>query len=382
MKLSENKIDVWILIPVLLLIIFGIGAVYSASSNYSLSRFNDANYMLKQHLMKVVIALIVLFFFTNLDYKYYQQYGKLMMWLSIALLVIVFIGFASELKGATRWIKLGPLNFQPSDLAKFTLIIYLSCLLVRKKNYLHLLYKGYLPLLFYIVVVTILVAMQPNFSTSIIIFGSSMLLLLITNVKIKHLAVTMASFIPFVALFIYSKAYIIERLTYHSDFTAGGSSNYQLIQAIIGFGNGGILGVGPGNSLQKEFFLPEAYGDFIYSIVGEEYGFIGTIAVLLLFVIILIRGYKVSKLIDDDFGKYLSFGITTILSSYAVVNMSVACGIIPTTGVPIPFVSYGGTALIINSMAIGILLNISKNSRRTEKVTDLSRNAEDNYLTR
>jgi cell division protein FtsW len=128
--------------------------------------------------------------------------------------------------------------------------------------------------------------------------------------------------------------------------------------------------------------LPEAYGDFIYSIVGEEYGFIGTIAVLLLFVIILIRGYKVSKLIDDDFGKYLSFGITTILSSYAVVNMSVACGIIPTTGVPIPFVSYGGTALIINSMAIGILLNISKNSRRTEKVTDLSRNAEDNYLTR
>jgi cell division protein FtsW len=369
-------------VPVLLLIIFGVGAVYSASSNYSLARFGDANYMLKQHLVKVVIALIVLFFFANLDYRYFQQYGKLMMWFSIALLCVVFIGFASELKGATRWIKLGPLSFQPSDLAKYTLLIYLSCLLVRKKKYLHLLYKGYLPLMFYIILVSVLVAMQPNFSTSIIIFGSSMLLLLITNVKIKHLAVTIASIIPFVALFVYSKAYILERLSYHSDFTAGGSSNYQLIQAIIGFGNGGLFGVGPGNSLQKEFFLPEAYGDFIYSIVGEEYGFIGTFAVLMLFVIILIRGLKVSKLIKDDFGKYLSFGITTILSSYAVVNMSVACGIIPTTGVPIPFVSYGGTALIINSMAIGILLNISKHRHQTEEVADFSKSVEYNFLTR
>jgi len=380
MKLTGNKLDVWILIPAVLLIIFGIGAVYSASSNYSLAKFNDANYMLKQHLVKVIIALIVLFFFANLDYRYFPQYGKLMMWLSIALLGIVFIGFASELKGATRWIKLGPINFQPSDLAKYTLIIYLSCLLVRKKKYLHLLYKGYLPLMFYIFAVTILVAMQPNFSTSIIIFGSSMLLLLISNVKIKHIAITLASVVPFAVLFIYSKAYIIERLTYHSDFATGGNSNYQLIQAIIGFGNGGIFGVGPGNSLQKEFFLPEAYGDFIYSIVGEEYGLIGTIAVLLLFIIILIRGFKVAKLIKDDFGKYLAFGITTILSSYAVVNMSVACGIIPTTGVPIPFVSYGGTALIINSMAIGILLNISKNRFETEEVADFSKNVEYNYL--
>jgi cell division protein FtsW len=155
-----------------------------------------------------------------------------------------------------------------------------------------------------------------------------------------------------------------------------------LVQAVIGFGNGGFFGVGPGNSLQREFFLPEAYGDFIYSIVGEEYGFIGTFAVLLLFVVILLRGYKVAKMVKDDFGKYLSFGITTILSSYAIVNMSVACGIIPTTGVPVPFVSYGGTALIINSMAVGILLNISKHRNENETSVEFSKNEEFNFLTR
>jgi len=382
MKLSDYKIDIWILIPVLLLIIFGIGAVYSASSYYSLAKFNDANSMLKQHLIKVVIALIMLFLFTRIDYRYYQNIGKLMMWVSIGLLAVVYIGFATSMKGAARWISFGPFNFQPSDLAKYTLIIYLSCLIVRKKNYIDLLYKGYLPVLFYIGVVTVLVALQPNFSTAIIIFGSSMLMLLIAKVKPKHLIITAISVLPLIAIFILSKAYIMERISYHSDYTTGGSSNYQLIQAIIGFGNGGITGVGPGNSLQREYFLPEAYGDFIYSIIGEEYGFIGTIAILALFMIILIRGYKVAKTINDDFGKYLAFGITTILTAYSVVNMSVACGIIPTTGVPIPFVSYGGTALIINSMAVGILLNISGHRHETEKNQELTNGDEYNFINR
>jgi cell division protein FtsW len=338
--------------------------------------------MLKQHLIKVVIALIMLFLFARIDYKYYQNIGKFMMWASIVLLAIVYLGFATSIKGASRWISFGPFNFQPSDLAKYTLIIYLSCLIVRKKNYLDLLYKGYLPILFYIMVVTILVAFQPNFSTAIIIFGSSMLMLLITNVKPKHLIITAISALPLIVLFILSKSYIIERLNYQRDYATGGSSNYQLIQAIIGFGNGGIFGVGPGNSLQREFFLPEAYGDFIYSIIGEVYGFMGTIAILALFIIILIRGFKVAKVITDDFGKYLAFGITTILTSYSVVNMSVACGIIPTTGVPIPFVSYGGTALIINAMAVGILLNISSHRYDSDKNPDLINNEDYNYIKR
>ena len=359
MKLKGYKIDIWILLPVLFLIVFSIGAVYSASSYFSMETFNDPNYLLKQHLIRVAIALSLLFIFARIDYRYYQDIGKILIWVSIFILLFIYIGGVSEVKGASRWISIGPVSFQPADFAKFALIIYISHLLVKKKNYIHLLYKGYLPILFYIIIITGLVAFQPNFSTALIIFGSSIVLLILSNVKLKHIVYTIVSLIPFGVIFVLSKSYIVERFTSHAEFTAGGDSHYQLQQAIIGFGNGGLFGMGPGNSLQREFFLPEAHGDFIFSIIGEEYGYIGVFILIILFAFILIRGYKVAKKVKDDFGKYLAFGITTLITSYAVVNMSVACGLIPTTGVPIPFVSYGGTALIVNSIAVGILLNIS-----------------------
>ena len=359
MKLKGYKIDIWILLPVLFLIVFSIGAVYSASSYFSMETFNDPNYLLKQHLIRVAIALSLLFIFARIDYRYYQDIGKILIWVSIFILLFIYIGGVSEVKGASRWISIGPVSFQPADFAKFALIIYISHLLVKKKNYIHLLYKGYLPILFYIIIITGLVAFQPNFSTALIIFGSSIVLLILSNVKLKHIVYTIVSLIPFGVIFVLSKSYIVERFTSHAEFTAGGDSHYQLQQAIIGFGNGGLFGMGPGNSLQREFFLPEAHGDFIFSIIGEEYGYVGVFLIIILFAFILIRGYKVAKKVKDDFGKYLAFGITTLIASYAVVNMSVACGLIPTTGVPIPFISYGGTALIINSVAVGILLNIS-----------------------
>jgi cell division protein FtsW len=189
--------------------------------------------------------------------------------------------------------------------------------------------------------------------------GSSLLLLYIGNAKVKHIAITIVSLIPVAIAYVFSKSYILGRFTSYAEYASGGDPKHQLSQAIIGIGSGGIFGLGSGNSIQKQYFLPEAYGDFIFAIVGEEYGFIGAVLILFLFSVILIRGYKVAKEVEDDFAKYLSFGITTILTSYALVNISVACGIIPTTGVPIPFISYGGTALVFNSIAIGILMNIS-----------------------
>jgi cell division protein FtsW len=359
MKVKGYKIDVWILLPVLMLMLFGIGAVYSASSYFSLAKFNDPSHMLKQHIIRVVIAIVMLFAFARIDYRYYKRLGKWMIMVSILFLVIIYLGFFTSIKGATRWIVVGPINFQPSDLAKFTLIIYISLLLVKKKEYVHMLYRGYLPMLFYVIMVAVLIAFQPNFSTASLIFGTSMALFLMTNVKVKHIFYTFLVLLPFVVLFVISKSYIVDRFTSHNDYNSGGTQNYQLIQSVIGFGNGGLTGVGAGNSFQREFFLPEAYGDFIFSIVGEEYGFIGTVLVITLFALLMYRGYKLAKTMKDDFGKYIAFGITTIISAYAVVNMCVSTGLIPTTGVPIPFISYGGTALIINSIAIGILLNIS-----------------------
>lgn len=379
MKIGGYKIDIWILIPVLLLLMFSIGLVYSASSDYSVSKFKDVNYMFKLHLIKVLMALVLIFIFAKIDYKYYQKYSKWLMLISVFFLILVFV-IGVSVKNVNRWINFGPISFQPSDLAKYTLVLFIANLLVKKKNKLTDLYKGYLPLIITIIIVSFLVAAQPNFSTSLIIFGSSVLLLLISQVKFKHIFITGLSLLPVVLLFVLTKSYIRSRIENYADFTSSGTAQHQLNQAIIGLGNGGIFGVGGGNSLQKQFFLPEAYGDFIFSIIGEEYGLLGTLAVIFLFAMLLIRGYKVAKKIPDEYGKYVAFGITTIITAYAVVNMSVACGIIPTTGVPIPFISYGGTALIFNSIAVGILLNIS--SYRNESPDSFDDNSESNNIFR
>lgn len=370
MSLTENKnrIDYWLLLSVLLLMFSSLAIVYSASSSFAGERHGDPSLYLRQHAVRVLIAVICLFAFSRIDYKIFQQYGKPLMWFSIALLMSIFIIGVDEVKGAARWIRIGPLSFQPSDIAKFALIIYLSAILVKKREYLHWLYKGYLPMYFYIVLVTGLILLQPNLSTAIVISTTSLLLLLMTNVKVKHIFYSVLALVPFAVIFILSKDYIVGRLTSHAEYTSGGESNYQLYQAIIGFGNGGLFGIGPGNSMQREFFLPEAHGDFIFSIIGEEYGFIGTLGVVILFGIIAVRGYRTSKLINDEFGKYVAFGLTTIITLYAIVNMCVSTGLIPTTGVPMPFISYGGTALIINATAVGILLNIS--SRRYDESTE------------
>ena len=358
MKFHGYKIDIWILIPVILLLVFSIGAVYSASSDYSLFKYKDASHMFRLHLIKILLAIAFIFIFAKIDYKYYRNISKYLIWGSIISLLLVFI-IGVSIKNVNRWINIGPISFQPSDFAKYTLVFYISHLLVKKKEYLDKLYRGYLPVLLYIMIVCSLVALQPNFSTSMIIFGSCILLLLMSQVKFKHILITGLCLMPVAVAFILTKSYIRSRIENYADFTSGGTAQHQLYQAIIALGNGGIFGVGGGNSLQKQFFLPEAHGDFIFSIIGEEYGFIGAFVVVFMFALILIRGYKVAKKIPDEFGKYVAFGITTVLASYAVVNMSVACGIIPTTGVPVPFISYGGTALIFNSIAVGILLNIS-----------------------
>ena len=358
MNEKTNKIDIWIFLAVIALLMFSLLVVYSASSYYFYETKKDTEFLLRNHLLKVILGIAMIFFFMKLDYTLYKKISKYLIWFAIFLLLYVLL-FAAAKKNVYRWIDIGPLSFQPSDFAKYALIIHISYLLMKKKEYTHLLYRGYLPVLFYIILITALVAFQPNLSTSLIIFGSCMLLLFVSPVKLKHMIITVLLMIPFIIVFIVSNEYMLNRLSDYSEYASGKGTEKQLAQAIIGLGNGGIIGVGAGNSYQKEYFLPEAYGDFIFAIVGEEYGFIGATVLIIIFVILIFRGYKVAKETDDDFGKYIAFGITTIVALYSFVNISVATGIIPTTGVTIPFVSYGGTALVINCIGIGILLNIS-----------------------
>jgi cell division protein FtsW len=366
------KIDIWILLPVLFLMIFSIGAVYSASSSFAEARFDDSNFMLKQHAVRIIVSIAIIFLFVRIDYRFLNDITKVLIWMTVLLLIVTLFAGKGEIKGANRWIELGPLSFQPSELARYTLVIYLAYLITKKKDYIKMLYRGYLPLLFWILLIVGLIVIQPNLSLSIIIFSTCMLMVYLAGAQLKHMAFTLASLIPLVTIFILSKDYIIGRISSYADYASTGTSGYQLNQALIGFGNGGLFGIGPGNSNQREFFLPEAHADFIFSIIGEEYGFIGTFVLLSLFILIMIRGYKIAKEVKDDFGKYLAFGITTLITLNAIVNMAVSSGVIPTTGVTLPFISYGGTSIMFNSVAVGILLNIStfRNEREEDLIKD------------
>lgn len=354
-----NKIDLWILIPVLALIMFSLGVVYSASSSWSVKLNGDSSYLFRNHLIRAAIGIFLIFLFSRINYMHLIRYRKWLMGAALLFLFYLLFAGVETTKGAARWIRIGGFSFQPADFVKYALLVNIAYLLSKKKDYVSNLYYGYLPVLGYVLAVVSLIAMQPNFSTASLIFIASLMVFWVGKVKVKHMAITVLSIIPVAILFILSKPYILNRIFSYQEHSSGGDTGYQLSQAIIGFGNGGIWGVGPGNSNQREFFLPQSYDDFVFSIVGEEYGLIGVTLVIVLFGIFIYRGLKLSKVMQDDFGKYLAFGITIIIGLNAAINMMVAAGMIPTTGQTLPFISYGGTSIIFNSMAVGFLLNIS-----------------------
>lgn len=361
MESKINKIDIWILIPVLALITFSLGVVYSASSSWSEKLTGDSAFLFRSHLQKVAVGVFLIFFISRFSYTYLIKLRKFAMAAALLMLLYLLIADVDSSKGAARWIYIGSFSFQPADFVKYALLINLAYLLDKKKDYISNLYYGYLPVLTYVLIVVSLIALQPNFSTAFMIFVSSLMLFWIAKVQVKHIFFTVLSLLPAAFIFILSKPYILNRIFSYHEHTTGGSASYQLSQAIIGFGNGGFWGVGPGNSNQRDFFLPQSYDDFVFSIVGEEYGFWGVLIVISLFILFIVRGLKLAAVVQDNFAKYLAFGITVLIGMNAVTNMMVAAGIIPTTGQTLPFISYGGTSIIFNSIAVGILLNISTN---------------------
>jgi len=220
---------------------------------------------------------------------------------------------------------------------------------------------GFLPLMVWVVAVTLLVLLQPNFSTGAMIVLLSFLMLYVGGARISHMVAAVGAALPLLLAYMMSASYRRARvLSFLSGATEElGSASYQRWQGIIGFGSGGIFGLGPGASRQRDFFLPESYGDFVFSILGEEYGLIGTVCIMAIFLIIMFRGLKIAKHAQDDCGRYLAIGIVSSITLFALVNAAVTLGILPTTGLPMPFISYGGSSVLFSSIAVGVLLNIS-----------------------
>jgi cell division protein FtsW len=360
MRAERNHIDIATLIAVLVLMVLSLGVVYSASSTWALLKSGNSEKLLGSHAIKVLLGFAMIFIFMNIDYKKYKKITKPILIGAVLLLLVTFV-LGGEVKGATRWLRFSGFGLQPSEFAKYALIFHICTLLAEKRDKIRDFKEGFIPMMIWIGCVTLLVLAQPNFSNGAMIFAISLVMLFIGRAKITHLGLTFAALVPLLLLYMVSAEYRMKRIM---SFFSGGSgtgnhSNYQLWQGIIGFGNGGIFGLGPGQSRQRELFLPESYGDFVFSIIGEEYGLIGAIFILLLFLTILLRGMKIAKNSRDDFGRYLAVGITVSITMYALINAGVTLGILPTTGLPMPFMSYGGSSMLFSAAAVGVLLNIS-----------------------
>ena len=356
--MQKNHIDIWLMVAVLGLMVISLGVVYSASAEWAYARYENQNHYLDLHAIKILLSIGALFAGLSIPYRVYKKLAKPALIIAIAFLAVTLI-LGGETKGAVRWLHYGGLGFQPSEFAKFTLLFYLCALLTVKGETIRDLKKGFIPAMVWVGIVTLLVMLQPNFSTAAMIIILSVMILFVGGVRFSHLTATMGCLIPVLAGYVLIAPYRLQRMKLFIQSRTNGRANYQLWQGMIGFGNGGIFGVGPGESRQRDLFLPESYNDFVYSIIGEEYGFIGAVFILAVFLFIMIRGYKIAKNAKDDFGRYLAIAITGTITLYAVVNACVALGIFPTTGLPMPFISYGGSALLMTAFGAGVLLNIS-----------------------
>ena len=353
-----------LMLIVSILMCIGIAVVYSSGAEWASTKYSSSEYFLWRQLVFSALGLGTIVLVSQFDYHFFWKTSKIILFASIILLFLLLAMKAVGLiSGAARWIGFGPLKFQVSDFAKYAVIFHFSKLLTEKQAYIRDLNNSYYPLLILLLIVVFAVALEPNFSTASLIALIGFMLMFIGGVNIRHILTTFSLLIPVAAVFAIAAPYRVARLlSFFSDDEKGMS--YQVIQALIGLGNGGMFGLGIGASKQRELYLPLSYNDFVFVVIGEEYGFVGALVVIALFAGFFICGLIIAKHASDNFGKYVASGITMAITLFAFVNIAVACHLLPTTGVALPFISYGGTALLFNSLGVGILMSIAGQKKR------------------
>jgi cell division protein FtsW len=357
-----KEIRVSIAFIVIALIAIGITMIFSSSFVYALEQYNDAYYFLKRHLLFLLVGVIGTACIMAIDYRDLQKIAKPLLMGSIILLVLVLIpGIGKSISGARRWFKIGVFSFQPSELAKLTVLIYTADFLARKKEKITSFVEGFMPLLMILGITCLLIVKQPDLGNSVLIASIVFIMMFVAGAQMLHMSILVLMTIPVLFFLITKVAYRLKRIIAFIDpWKDSQGVGFQLTQSQIALGSGGILGIGLGQSKQKLFYLPAAHTDFILSIIGEEMGLIGALLVVLLFVIFIWQGARIAKRTHDPFGYFLAVGIVTMIGLQAIVNIGVSIGALPTKGLPLPFISYGGSALIFNMMAVGLLLNISR----------------------
>lgn len=351
-----------VFLMVVLLLMLGIVMIYSSSAVHADTISGDSMYFVKRHLMFLVMGLIAAVMCMVVPPGFFRDNAKTIMLISLFLLVLVLIpGIGTKAGGARRWIRVLGFGLQPSEFAKIALILYLSDFTTRKRYMLGSLVKGFLPALFVIGFTGGLILLEPDLGTSVAAGFIGIVILFVSGVNLKHLGVLMAAAVPLLLAAIVCAPYRIKRvLAFVSPWEDPKGIGFQLVQSFIALGSGGLFGVGLGASKQKLFYLPQSHTDFIYSIIGEELGFIGAISVLILFAVIVWYSLKLSFKVKELFMSRVIFGIGMMIAFEVIVNVGVSAGALPTKGLPLPFISYGGSSLVVHMAAIGILLNMSR----------------------
>lgn len=353
--------DYMILIPVILLLGLGLVVVYSASSHLAAHRLGDSYYYLKRQALFCILGLGLMVLTRYVPCTLYSKLVYPLLLISACLMLLLFIpGLGYKVGGACRWLRWGMFSFQPSELAKFSLAVYMAYSMAKKGTNMKTFSKGLLPHLVVTGAFMLLIILQPDLGTALIMGCWVMLVLFVGGVRSIQLFSVIAVSVPVVLWLVWQADYRLKRwIAFLNPWEDPKGIGFQIIHSFLAFGSGGILGAGLGNSKQKMFYLPEPHTDFALSIAGEELGLLGVTAIIVLFGTLFIAGIKVALKARDLYSSYLAFGLTCLIGLQVVVNIGVVMGLLPTKGLALPLISYGGSSLVINLLSIGILLNIS-----------------------
>ncbi|HJL78603.1 MAG TPA: putative peptidoglycan glycosyltransferase FtsW [Candidatus Marinimicrobia bacterium] len=364
--ISKNY-DRVLISAVILLCIIGTVMLYSASSIRSLmeSENQTATLYLVAHLKRLLVGIIIMFLMMSFDYRHLKKYYLHLIFGAIGLLIITKTIFLIKgISTPARWFYVGSVSIQTSDIARLSLIVFLAVYIDKKRRQLEDFYTGFLPSVFAIIIIMSLIIIQPDFSSAIMLGLIGGIMLFIGRAKLSQLLATSVTGLAIAVPVLLMAPYRWDRIrSWWNRNEELSTIGYQAYQSLISLGNGGFIGLGLGNSLEKNMFLPEPHTDFIFSIIGEEMGFVGTLFILTLFLLVFQRGIRIAKECTDPFGVMLAVGISFSFILYAFVNAAVVTNVFPVTGLPMPLISYGGSGMVINLASMGILLNISQAKR-------------------
>ena len=356
--------DMWLFGVAVVLLSAGVVMVYSASAIVAADRFNDPYFFLRKQLFWALLGAAAMLAAARVDYRHLEKLVIPAMIVAGVMLVLVLVPpFGQSINGTRRWIRLGVISFQPAELAKLALVVYLAAFVARRQDQLGDLRRGLLPPMLAAGAFAALVFVQPDLGNCLTLIALTFGLLYLAGAPMRYLGWALAPAVPLLVIAIYMAPYRLRRMTAFWDpWSDPRGSGFQIIQSWLAFGNGGLLGQGVGGSRQKLFYLPESHTDFIFAVVGEELGFVGATLFVALFAVLIWRGLRIGLRTSEPFGAYLALGITLLIATQVLVNLGVVTGLLPTKGLPLPFISFGGSALLMTMLSTGVLLNISQHA--------------------